>query len=175
MTLRALALGFVFGASLLFAQTNGNEVVRGEADQVTTVMIVADAVTRDKVEVELRTDQFCFVIKEPTNGLDITDHDIDSIYSNRAKAVTVTEVWCETDVGTATINLQRDDGSAANILSADLVCDTNEQSSCASGCTVDTIVLTEDNLAVDNEVDFVLVSVATAPKRVSLCVEYTID
>jgi hypothetical protein len=148
-----------------------------DTDAVTGILPIGNVgtVTRDDVEVELITDQFCFVIKEPTNGLDIADHDISSIYSNRAKAITVTEVWCETDVGTATINLQRDDGTAANMLSSDLVCDTNEQDSCASGCDVNTIAAAEDNLAVDNEVDFVLVSVATAPKRVSMCLEYTID
>jgi len=173
--MRYLVLSLVFSV-FLYSQTDGNNVIRGDTDTVTTAMVVANNITRDKVEVELRTDQFCFVIKEPTNGLDIADHDIDTIYMNLAKAITVTRVKCETDVGTATINLQRDDGSAANMLSSNLVCDTNPgQDSCASGCDVDTIADAEDNLAIDDNIDFVLVSIATAPKRVSLCVEYTID
>lgn len=147
--------------ALLLGQVPGNKLVHP--------VVVGDLPSA------ITTDQFCFVVKEPTNGLSATDHDVASIYSNRARAITITEVWCETDVGTVTLNLQRDDGTPTDILSADLVCDAGEQDSCASGCDVNTIAAAEDNIAVDNEIDLLIASVATSPKRLSLCVVYTID
>lgn len=117
--------------------------------------------------------QVCWVFYDPATALPAT-LDPTSIWANRARAITITEVWCETDANTATINIQRDDGSAADLLSADLVCDTGEQTSCASGCDVDTIQDAEDNIAVGNELDHVTVSLGTI-NRLTVCFKYTVD
>lgn len=135
---------------------------------------VVEPVTRDQVEVELITEQFCWVFYDPATALPAT-LDPTSAWANRARAITIIEVWCETDINTATVNIQRDDGTPANLLSADLVCDTNPgQSSCASGCDVNTIQGAEDNLAIGEELDHVTVSLGTI-NRLSVCVTYTVD
>ena len=57
----------------------------------------------------------------------------------------VTRVYCSTDTGTVSINIEN--GADTNILSAELVCDSNGQSSCASGCDVNTIQAAQDDMA----------------------------
>jgi len=99
-----------------------------------------------------------------TTGLDVP-----SIWHFQKHAVKVNYVWCEVDANTITINLQRDDGTAANLLSADLVCDTGGQTSCASGCDVNTISTSEDDFAIGEELDLVTVSLGAA-RRLNLCV-----
>jgi hypothetical protein len=96
-------------------------------------------------------------------------------YWQAPQAVTVARVWCETDSGTATLNIERDDGSAADVLSADIVCDAGEQTSCASGCDVDTIAAAEDNIAQYEEINLSISATASSPNKVSVCVHYTID
>ena len=59
-------------------------------------------------------------------------------------AVTITRVDCSTNTGSITVNLDErvlttPNTSGTNTLSAGLVCDTGNQSSCASGCDVNTI------------------------------------
>lgn len=154
-------------AAVATAQVAGNDVV--------------EPVTRDQVEVELITEQFCWVFYDPATALPAT-LDPTSIWSNRARAITVKEFWCETDANTATVNVQRDDGTPANLLSSNIVCDTSPgQNSCADGdgpgggnCAVDTIAAAEDNIAEDEEFDHVTVSLGTI-NRLSVCIKYTVD
>ncbi len=104
------------------------------------------------------------------NGAVLTDADDQpTIWRNAVAPMTITEVWCETDQGTSTINLQRDDGSAANILSSNLVCTT-------SGAT-GTIAGAEDNLALGDKIDFVLITAATSgtPKRITVSIKAALD
>jgi len=90
-----------------------------------------------------------------------------------ANDITITFVKCITDAGTVELNLE--DGSDNNILSAELVCDTGGQTSCASGCDVDTINTDYDNITARTEdIDLDISAVATATE-LSLMVEYTID
>ncbi|MFQ5778366.1 MAG: hypothetical protein ACE5IP_10210, partial [Terriglobia bacterium] len=104
------------------------------------------------------------VLFDPGGLLD-TD-DIASVWRAPA-AVTLTEVWCEVDAGTTTaINLQRDDGTPANILSADLTCSTTG--------ALGTINALEDNLAAGERIDFVMVT-AGAATRASVMLKYTVD
>ena len=157
--MRRLLAVFALFAAVVWSQT-GNDVV--------------EPVTRDQVEAELITQQFCWVFYDPATAIPATV-DPTSIWPNRARAITVTEVWCETDANTATINIQRDDGTPADLLSANLVCDTNPgQDSCASGCDVNTIAAAEDNIAIDEELDHVTVSLGTI-NRLSVCIKYTVD
>lgn len=121
-------------------------------------------VTRSDVSASIITEQWTFTLYDP-NGLAATD-DIPSIIGNRARAITITEVWCESNDGTAVINLQRDDGTPADILSANLTCGT--------GGSTGTIAAAEDNVATGQQIDFVFIS-ETAVTRVNIVITYTID
>jgi len=86
--------------------------------------------------------------------------------------VLITYVKCKTDAGTVSLNLE--DGSDNNILTAELVCNTEGQTSCSSGCDVNTINTAYDDITgktEDIDVDISAVSNAT---RVSLMVGYYI-
>ena len=121
-----------------------------------------------EVEDDLKFFRECHTLFDVVTAIPATA-DIPSIWGEFRRAVKIDRVWCETDANTATINIQRDDGTPANILSADLVCDVGEQDSCASGCDVNTILLTEDDLAVGEQLDFVIVSLETV-NRINVCV-----
>jgi hypothetical protein len=101
----------------------------------------------------------------------VDTNDQATIYWNRTGATEViTEVACESDAGTPTINIARDDGTPANVLSTALTCSTSGATSCASGCDVDTIEATEDDVAAGNKLDLVLVAASTA-KRITVVVK----
>ncbi len=159
MKLYRIPLGLLVTGGL-FAQVVGNPVT--------------EPVATAQIDTAHKTEQFGWVFYDPATAIPATV-DPTSIWANRARAITITEVWCETDANTATINIQRDDGSALDILSADLVCDTTPgQSSCASGCDVNTIVLTEDNIAIGEELDHITESLGTI-NRLTVVVKYTVD
>lgn len=94
--------------------------------------------------------------------------DIPSIYPNRARAITLTEVYCEIDAGSASINLQRDDGTPANILSADLACST-------AGATSTGFAAGEAAIAIGHNLDHVTVSVGAGLRRLNVAIKYTVD
>lgn len=112
----------------------------------------------------------CFPIFDAASAL-TTDVDIPTIWAFEDDyGVQVTRVWCATDGDTATINLLRDDGSAAALLSSDLVCDADGQDSCASGCDVNTIASAEDNFAIGDELDFSMVAIDANVNLVTVCI-----
>lgn len=116
-----------------------------------------------------RTRQFGFMLGGDTGtALTASEDQLSIFYNGLGGGITITSVWCETDVGTATINLQKDDGSPANILTSDLVCDTTGEATTA-------FVSTQNLVASTDKIDWATVSVASAPKRVTLNVTYTID
>lgn len=135
---------------------------------VATADITNDNVTRDKISAVLRTRQIVFILGAE-NGAALADADDQpSIFANRlGSGITITEVWCESDAGTPSINLQRDDGSAANILSSNLSCST-------SGAT-GTIDTAEDNVANGERIDFVMATAGGTAKRVTVAILYTVD
>ena len=101
---------------------------------------------------------------------DLADTDDQAgFWRNNISALTIAEVWCQTDAGTSIINLQRDDGTPANILSSNLTC----TSTGATGA----IALAEDNLALGNIVDFVMETAAASgtPKRLTVSIRATLD
>jgi hypothetical protein len=94
----------------------------------------------------------------------------------------ITRVWANADGGTPIINLQRDDGSPANILSSNLtlatgngVCaDSAAATMTAHGASitcVNTIVSGERDLAVGDGIDFVMVTAGGTAKRVTLNIQ----
>jgi hypothetical protein len=128
---------------------------------------IVDADVPDTITVN-RTEMATFTVFDVANII-ATSTDIPSVLVNRSGGGwTIAEVCCEVDSGTTTINLQRDDGSAANILSSDLTCNT----AIASGCTT-TFSGSEASIANANQVDFVLVS-NSAGKRINVAIKYTV-
>lgn len=119
-------------------------------------------------DAELYSDKDCLYVEDPAV------EDLDG-FGHFMTAVTVTRVWCETDTGTASINIENDDGTAADMLTGELVCDAGEQTSCASGCDVNTISATEDNYAQYTEFNVSISATASTPTKVSICVGYTKD
>lgn len=106
------------------------------------------------------------------NGAALVDGDDQPsiFYNHWGQGITIAEVWCETDTGTSNINLQRDDGSPANILSASLTCST-------SGASSTSFSGTENQIASTQRVDFLMVTAAASgtPHRVTVSIKYTMD
>lgn len=177
--------------SLFFAITTPAELSAGLATQdecteitgcvpsaLTTVDISANTnlaagrsltLSGDSVEAdaELYTDQQGAYVSDPAAG------DFNNIFWFM-NDITVTYVWCKTDTGTVTLNIE--DGSDNDILTADIVCDSDGQTSCASGCDVNTINGTYDNITGKTEDgDLSITSVATSPTELSIYVGFTKD
>jgi hypothetical protein len=116
----------------------------------------------------LRTRQIVFVLGAD-NGVALVDGDDQPTiyYNSLGGGITITGVWCESDGGTPSINLQRDDGSPANILSSNLSCSTSG----ASG-SIDT---NEDNVASTEKIDFVMATAGGTAKRVTVVITFTVD
>jgi hypothetical protein len=96
------------------------------------------------------------------------------------QAFTITRVACSTKLATSTVSINLDERAAAtpdtagtDVLSAVLVCDTNQQTSCASGCDVNTI--TNSGIATRVPVALTISAIANAPTDVRVYVEGTID
>lgn len=108
--------------------------------------------------------QWSFTLYDP-QGIEAVD-DIPSIISNRlGDAVTINEVWCESDDGTATINL-RQDGSVTNILTTDLNCGT-------TGTPGTVFNATEKEIPILGKIDYFTQTVAAgAAHRINVVVKY---
>ena len=89
-----------------------------------------------------------------------------TIYVNLIGAMTINSVTCFSDAGTPSINLQRDDGSAANILTSDLPCEAD-----SDGATSTSIAGSEATLNLNNKLDFVMVNAGGVAKRVTVIVK----
>ena len=88
------------------------------------------------------------------------DLDVPYIYVNRARAFTITEVWCRNDAGTAVIQLQK---NGSNVLQSDLTCST-------SGASTTSFVSPE--VAVGDRLGHVSVNLSGV-KQLNVVVKYT--
>lgn len=106
----------------------------------------------------------CFTLYNPTTNIADSD-DIPSVWRAPA-AITISEVWCESDETAATIQLQKDDSDGpANMLSAAEACDAGGTTSFVSG---------ENVMADGDRLDLLMVTmVSTTTNRVNVCVEYS--
>ncbi len=103
------------------------------------------------------------------NNLLTTALQVPSVYVNRAAALHITEVYCEIDAGSASINVQKDDGATrTNILSAGLACST-------TGASSSSFVSGKDAIAVGQKVGHVTVSASGLLHRMNVVVKYTVD
>jgi hypothetical protein len=90
------------------------------------------------------------------------------IYLNVVGPMTITSVKCFSDAGTPTINIQRDDGSPADVLSSALSCST-------SGGTSTSFNGSENILALNDKLDFVMVTAGGVAKRVTVVITATVN
>ena len=110
------------------------------------------------VDSTLRTHSVCDRIVNP-----VSDADFDSVW--RAPiALTITEIWCETDAGTSGLELTSDDGA---VNGSDISC-------AVSTGTSDTSFAGDANIAQNHVIDINVGTVATAA-RLSVCWRYTVD
>ena len=144
-----------------------NDGAAPTCSNVTSAMISDGVVASADLATANKTFKCNFVLFDDS-GLKDTD-DIPSISncSRPGRAITITEVHCECDAGSPVINLQRDDGTPADILSSNLTCTTGG----ANG----TIAGAEDNIAATDKIDFVAVSGMSGANRISILIEYTVD
>jgi hypothetical protein len=92
------------------------------------------------------------------------------IFSNVIGTMTITKVSCFSDTGAPTINLQRDDGTAADILSSALSC-----ASTTSGASSLSFNGTENVLNLNDEIHFVMVSAGGTAHRVTVVITATVN
>lgn len=139
------------------ATIDGDDVASGIAGRSLT-LTSASPDTLD-IDSEIYTHSDCKFIENPTAA-----DDFKSLW-RFTQAVTITEIWAESDQ-TVTFNLQEDDGSPANIMNFSLVP--------AAGETA-TTTFSDSAIAEDSEIDLVTVSVASTPTYVDICIEYTVN
>ncbi len=139
-----------------------------------TLTIAANAVTPAKASAVMRTRSFTLVITGSGTGgvLQDTDDQPAIWYNSLGQGVTITAVSCKTDSATASrIQLQRDDGTPANILTDN----TGAGLDCSSTRAAGTLDGTEEHIASTNAIDFVMVTAGGVGKWVSVTVTYTLD
>jgi len=113
------------------------------------------------IDSTLRTHSACVYIEDP-----VSDEDLNSVW--RAPiALTITEIWCETDAGTAGLELTNDDGTPTGVNGSDISC-------AVSAGTSDSTFAGDALLAQDHKIDVNVGTVATAT-RLSVCWRYTVD
>ena len=82
-------------------------------------------------------------------------------------AATIISIWCETDTGTANLDVQIDDGTPADINGSDIAC--------VSGGIEDTSFAGDTTAGDGDRLDILIGSVASTPGRGSIMVTYTKD
>jgi len=112
--------------------------------------------------------QFTYTFFDANNLL-TTALQVPSVYVNRASALHIVEVYCEIDAGSATINVQKDNGTTkTNILSSALACSP-------SGAVATGFTSGNDAIGVGQKVGHVTVSASGALHRMNVVVKYTVD
>jgi len=110
-------------------------------------------------------DQFTYTFFDLATDLPAT-LDVPSIYVNRARAIHITEVYCEADTADgAVINLTN---AGDTVLSGDLTCTT-------AGAASTSFVSGKDAVALNAKLSHVMVSVLAGLKRLNVVVKYTVD
>ena len=113
------------------------------------------------LDAEVVKHSLCMYLETP-----VTDEDLSSVF-RAPVAITVTEIWCETDAGTVGLDITIDDGTPLAINGSDIVCPV-------STGIADSTFANSAAVADGNRLD-VNVGTVTTAVRLSLCVEYTVD
>jgi hypothetical protein len=93
--------------------------------------------------------------------------DQQDFYINVIGSMTINSLKCFSDAGTPSIMVQRDDGSPANLLTANLSCTT-------AGAT-GTLAGAEITLGLDDRLDFQVVAAGGVAKRITLVIKTTVN
>jgi len=119
-------------------------------------------------DLPVSTRQFVFVLGADNGAVLVDGDDQKQIWwNNLGSTATITKVGCICDGGTPTVMIQRDDGSAANILSGDLSCTT-------TGATTTSFVSGENVISDGHKIDFVIQAAGGVAKRLTLTGTYTV-
>ncbi|MBZ5568643.1 MAG: hypothetical protein LAN64_12415, partial [Acidobacteriia bacterium] len=110
-----------------------------------------------------RTRGITFLAGCDTCGVLADTDDQKTIYVNVVGAMTFQSVTCYSDTGAPVINIQRNTGSAANILAPDLTCST-------TGVTSTSFVAGQNVLNVNDVLDFSMVTAGGAAHRVTVVI-----
>ena len=93
--------------------------------------------------------------------------DIDSekaIYVNVVGSLTIQSVACYSDAGNPIINIQRDTGVAANILTSNLTCSP-------TGASSTSFVVGQNVLNISDKLDFAMVTAGGQAHRVTVVIQ----
>jgi hypothetical protein len=90
---------------------------------------------------------------------------VPSIYVNRATAIHLTEVYCEIDAGSASVNLQN---GGATVLLSDLACST-------AGAIATNFVTGRDAVPVASKIGHATTVMGAGVHRLNVVVKYTVD
>jgi hypothetical protein len=162
------------GKTRVYSIAGAQKVRAGAAGAAKTVMLTDTALADSQLATKFKTYIKSISLFDPVAG------DSGRIQMMFPVAVTITRIACATKTATSTVNLNLDERAAAtpdtagtDVLSAALVADTGQQTSCASGCDVDTI--TNASIAARVPLALTIASVANAPTDLRCHVEYTVD
>ena len=128
-------------------------------------LIVSDG-TNYLASVASRFHQFTYMHVSADGGVLEDTDDVPDIWIAKFP-MRITQICGRADTGTSTFNIQKDDGSAASISTANIVADTTE--ACSS-----TFTAGENIIATGNALDFLQVTGATSgsPTRITVTVSY---
>lgn len=161
--LSGTAASLTAGAATALA-ANGGNCSAGSFPLGVDTSGAAESCTDALTQAELSALVFneCFTLYAPSAEIQLTD-DVTSVW-RAPVAVTITEVWCETNTGTVNMDLQIDNGTPTDVMGADLVC--------AATAVSDSAGLT-GSMASGDRLDLAITSVATSPTRLTVCIKYT--
>jgi hypothetical protein len=109
---------------------------------------------------DIRSVSFIVGSDSATSVLADTDDQQTVWRNNLGRTYRITEVWAECDGGSPIINLQRDDGTPADILSSNLTCSSSGGTGTISG--------TEQDVATGDRIDFKMVTAGGTAKRITV-------
>jgi hypothetical protein len=91
-----------------------------------------------------------------------------TIYFNVVGPMTIASVTCFSDAGSPSINIQRDDGTPASVLTSDMTCSP-------SGTTTDSFSGSEAVINLGEKLDFVISSAGGTTKRITLSIKTVVN
>jgi hypothetical protein len=166
-------LGCVAASELAFDPATQTELdaeasLRGAADTALQSNISSEASTRAARDNALSVRGINYLAGCDTCSVLTDADDQRTIYANVIGPMTINSVTCFSDAGTPTMNIQRDDGTPANILSSDLTCST-------AGATSTSFSGSENTLDLNHKLDFAMVTAGGSAKRVTVVVKATLN
>ncbi len=126
-------------------------------------LICTDCVGSEDIDDATTTDTKCIWFENPTDADDFL-----SIWTANGFAVTITKIWCESDILAAAGGINLDLSiNAADVNGADLDCDDTPAEDEAMGG--------DATLADGQQLDLVITSIIGVATWVSVCWTYTVD